>query len=139
MIRNCGILFIALFVVFLVSGCGSDGSSEAKSIIKNQASVTEDYVNGLTNAKNADDVVGTIEQYTEGMKKLIPELREFQKNYPDYKQGKLPAGMEADIKRMEEASARIPAAMMKVTQYMMDARVQEAMTLMGNEMANLNQ
>jgi hypothetical protein len=138
MTRNYGILFVALFVFFIVSGCSSDGGSEAKSIIKNQASVTEDYVNGLVNAKNADDVVGVIEQYTKGMKKLIPELLTFQKNYPDYKQGNMPAGMEADIKRMEEASAKIPAAMMKVTQYMMDARVQEAMTQMGNEMADLN-
>lgn len=139
MTRNHGILFVVLSIFFLVSACGSDGSSEAKSIIKNQAGVTEDYVNGLANAKNADDVVDVIKQYTKGMKKLIPELQEFQKKYPDYKQGKLPGGMEADIKRMEEASAKIPAAMMKVTRYMMDARVQEAMAQMGNEMANLNQ
>ena len=139
MTRNYGILFVVFSIFFIVSGCSSDGSSEAKSIIKNQARVTEDYVNGLANAKNADDVVGVIKKYTEEMKKLIPELQQFQKNYPDYKQGKLPAGMEADIKRMEEVSAKIPAAMMKVTQYMMDGRVQEAMTQMGNEMANLNQ
>jgi hypothetical protein len=139
MTRNCGILSITLFIIFIVSGCGSSGSDEANSIIKNQASVTEDYVNGLTNAKNVDDVLGVIEQYTQGMKKLIPELQKFVKNYPDYKQGKLPAGMEADIKRMEEMSAKIPAAMMKVTPYMMDARVQKAMMQMGNEMEALNQ
>jgi hypothetical protein len=139
MTRKCGILFIALFIIFLVSGCGSSGNDEAKSIIKNQANVTEDYVNGLANAENVDDVLGAIEQYTQGMKKLIPELQEFAKNYPDYKQGKLPAGMEADIKRMEEAAAKIPSAMMKVTPYMMDARVQKAMMQMGNEMEALSQ
>lgn len=135
--RNYGILSVVLFVVFLVAGCGSDGSSEAESIIKSQASVTEDYVTGLANAKNADDVVEAIEHYTEGMKKLIPKLQEFQKNYPDYKQGKPPAAMAADIKRMEEASARIPEAMMKVTGYMMDAEVQAAMARMGSEMGKL--
>lgn len=113
---------------------GPDGSGEAKSIMKHQASVTEGYVNGLASAKNADEVIDAIERYTEGMKKLIPELQEFQKNYPEYKQGKLPKGMEADVKRIEESSAKMPEAMMKVTQYMMDPRVQEAMTRMGNEM-----
>jgi hypothetical protein len=136
--RNFGILSVVLLIVFLVSGCSSDGSSEAKSIMKTQATVTEDYVNGLADAKSADDVVNVIEHYTDGMKKLIPKLQEFQKNYPDYKQGKLPAGMEEEAKRIEEASAKIPGAMMKVAQYMMDSRVQEAMTRMGNEMEKLN-
>lgn len=134
MTRIYGILVIVLLTAFLISGCGSDGSREAKSIMNKQASITEDYVNGMAGAKNADDVIAAIEHYTEGMKTLIPELKEFQKNYPDYKQGKVPKGMEADAKRIEEASAKIPEAMMKITRYMMDTRVQEAMSRMGNEM-----
>ncbi len=137
MTRMCRILITVLFFVFLVSGCSSDGSSEAKSIMNDQAKVTEDYVNGLADAKSADDVVDTIENYTKGMKKLIPELQEFQKNYPEYMQGKMPEEMEADTKRLEAASARIPAAMMKVTQYMMDGKVQAAMAQMGEEMNKL--
>lgn len=135
--RIYGILTVLLFMVFLVSGCGSDGSSEAKSIIKDQASVTEGYVNGLADAKNAEDVVKAIDHYTEGMKKLIPELRDFQEKYPEYKQGQMPAGMEADIKRLEAVSAKIPGAMMKVTRYMMDGKVQAAMAQMGEEMGKL--
>lgn len=137
MTRTYGILAIVLLTAFLVSGCGSDGSSDAKSIMKNQARVTEDYVKGLASAENADDVIDTIDRYTEGMKKLIPELKAFQKNYPEYKQGKLPEGMEAEAKRIEEASAKIPAAMMKAARYMMDPGVQKAMTRMGNEMGRL--
>jgi hypothetical protein len=135
--RIYGILAALLFMTFLVSGCGSDGGNEAKSIMNNQAKVTEDYVNGLTSAKNADDVIDTIENYTKGMKKLIPELQEFQKNYPEYMQGKMPEEMKADIKRIEAASAKIPEAMMKMTQYMMDSRVQTAMAQMGEEMNKL--
>jgi hypothetical protein len=136
MTRIYGIIATVLLTVFLVS-CSSDGSNEAKSIIKNQASVTEDYVNGLEKANNADDVVAVIERYTEGMKKLIPELQEFQKNYPEYKQGKMPEGMDADIKRLEAASANLPGAMMKITAYMMDGKVQAAMEQMGKEMSKL--
>jgi hypothetical protein len=136
MSRIYGIIATVLLTVFLIS-CGLDGSNEAKSIVKNQASVTEDYVNGLTDAKSAEDVVIVIEHYTEGMKKLIPELQEFQKKYPEYKQGKMPEGMEADIKRLEAASAKLPGAMMKITAYMMDGEVQAAMEQMGNEMSKL--
>ncbi len=131
------ILVTILLTAFLVSGCSADGSSEAKSIIKNQANVTEDYVNGLANAKSADDVVNTIEHYTAGMKKLIPELQKFQKKYPEYQQGKMPEGMDADAKRLEAAAAKIPGAMMKVTTYMMDEKVQRAITQMGQEMGKL--
>jgi len=136
MSRIYGIIATVLLTVFLIS-CGSNGNNEAKSIVKNQASVTEDYVNGLTDAKSAEDVVAVIEHYTEGMKKLIPELQEFQKKYPEYKQGKMPEGMEADIKRLEEASAKLPGAMMKITTYMMDGKVQAAMEQMGQEMSKL--
>ncbi len=137
MTRIYGILVTVLLTSFLVTGCSSNGSSEAKSIIKNQANVTEDYVNGLTDAESADDMVAAIEHYTEGMKKLIPELKEFQKNYPEYQQGKMPEGMEADIKRLEAASAKIPGAMMKMVSYMMDGKVQAAMEQMGQEMSKL--
>ena len=137
MTRIYGILATVLIIVLIAYGCGSDGSNEVKSIMKNQVSVTENYVNGLTNAKNADDVVNAIEHYTEGMKKLIPELQEFQKKYPEYKQGKMPDGMEADVKRFEEVSAKIPGVMMKITSYMMDGKVQKAMAQMGEEMGKL--
>ena len=136
MSRIYGIIAAVLLTVFLIS-CGSDGSNEAKSIVKNQASDTENYVNGLTDAKSAEEVVAVIEHYTEGMKKLIPELQAFQKKYPEYKQGKMPDGMEADIKRLEAASAKLPGAMMKITAYMMDGKVQAAMEQMGNEMSKL--
>jgi hypothetical protein len=71
------------------------------------------------------------------MKKLIPELQEFQKNYPEYKHGKMPEGMDADIKRLEAASSKLPGAMMKITAYMMDGEVQAAMEQMSNEMSKL--
>ena len=137
MTRNCRILIPILFFVFLVYGCSSDGSSDAKSLMSNQTKVTEDYVKGLADAKNADDVIDVIENFTKGMNKIIPELQEFQKNYPEYMQGEMPEGMEADIKRLEAASAKIPGAMMKVTQYMMDSKVQAALTQMSEEMSKL--
>jgi len=136
MTRIYGVMITLLLSVALIS-CGSDGSKEAGSIIKKQADVTEDYVDNLTNAKNADDVVEAIENYTKGMKQLIPALKKFQEKYPEYKQGKVPNGMEADLKRLEESSAKLPGAMMKLSSYMMKPEVQAAMQNMNTEMSKI--
>lgn len=136
--RIYGILSILLLILISVTGCGSDGSSTASSIIKKQADVTEEFFTGLSNAKNADDAAKAIDKYTEGLKKLVPELIEFQKKYPEFRDGEVPEGLEADLKKMEEASAKMSEAMSKkMIQYMMDPKVQEAMTRMGEEMSKL--
>ena len=135
--RFYGILTVVFLTALMVSGCGSDGSSKAESIIKDQADITENYVNDISSADSSEKVVAAIERYTEGMKKLIPKIKEFQKKYPEYQQGKVPEGVEADAKRLEESSAKIPGAMMKLTAYMMDSKVQSAMQKMGEEMSKL--
>lgn len=131
-----GMLFAAVLTVFLISGCGSS-SNEAEAIIKKQVDITEAYVNGIEKADNADEVVKAIENYTRGMKALIPELNEFEKKYPEFRVGKTPQGMEDEFKRMEDVSAKIPGTMMKITQYMMDSKVQAAMQQMGEEMGKI--
>ena len=136
--RMYQILTFVLLTAFMTYGCGSDGSGKAESIIKDQVHITENYINGISSAENSQEVIVAIESYTEAMKKLIPELKEFQKKYPEYQQGKIPEGMESDIKRLEEISAKIPEAMMKISSYMMDGKVQAAMQKMGEEMSTLN-
>lgn len=135
--RIYGILVSVLLVALMVLGCGSDGGGKAESIIKDQVDATENYVNGISSAQSPQEVVTAIERYTEDMKKLIPEIKEFQKKYPEYQQGKIPEGMDTDIKKLEEISAKIPGAMMKITSYMMDGKVQSAMQKMGEEMSKL--
>ena len=135
--RFYGILTVVFLTALMVSGCGSDGSSKAESIIKDQADITENYVNDISSADSSEKVVAAIERYTEGMKELIPKIKEFQKKYPEYQQGKVPEGVEADAKRLEESSAKIPGAMMKLTAYMMDSKVQLAIQKMGEEMSKL--
>ena len=137
--RICGIVFIVLLFLISVAGCGSDSSSAASSIIKKQADITEEFVNGLTNSKNADDAARAIDNYTDGLKKLIPELIEFQKKYPEFRDGEVPEGLEADVRKMEEVSMKMSEAMDKTMQYMMDPKVVEAMTRMGEELSKIEQ
>lgn len=133
------VLLAVVLSVTLVTACSSDGTSEAKSLMKKQVVVMEAYVDGLEEAQSAEDMVKAIDRYTAGMKELIPKLQEFQKKYPDYEKGVIPGELEEDLKRVEQASDRLPAAMMNSMQYMMDQRVQEAMARMANELGGLEQ
>lgn len=135
--RIIGIVSMVLVSLVLTIGCGADSSSDAESIMTRQADITQSYLDGLEKAGNADDVVKAIQAYTKGMKDLIPDIKAFQAKYPEYKQGKVPEDMEADVKKLEEISARLPGAMMKVASYMGDPEVQRAMTEMGSEMSKL--
>ncbi len=136
--RIYGILAAAMLTMFLVTGCGSDGSKEAKSIIKKQADVTEKYINGLAEVKNADDLVKVFDQYTEDMKELVPELIEFEKKYPEFEDGNVPEGLEEDARRMEELSAKTASAMMKAMPYMMNEKVVAAVERMEKELSALD-
>ena len=135
--RIYGIMAIAMLAMFLVTGCGSDGSKEAKSIMEKQADVTDDFANGLIEAKSADDVIYALDRYTENMKEMVPELLAFEKKYPEYKEGKTPEGMEEEIKRVEDSSAKVASALMKIEPYMMDEKVQAAIERMGTELSVL--
>ncbi len=130
--RIYGILAIALLSVFFVFGCGSDGSS----VLKKQIKASENYINGMSDAKSADDVVKVIDNFTEDMIALLPELQEFEKKYPGYREGRVPE-LEEDVKAMEEVSQKMSGAMSNMMKYMMDPKVQAAMTRMGEEMSKL--
>ncbi len=133
--RIYGILTVVLLTLFFVSGCGSDGSS----VIKKQVKASKNYINGLADAKSADDVVKTIDNFTEEMKELLPELTELYKKYPGIREGEVPEVLEADVKEMEEVSQKMSGAMSNIMKYMMDPKVQAAMTRMGEEMSKLEE
>ena len=93
----------------------------------------------MADAKSADDVVKTIDKFTEDMKELMPELMELEKKYPGYRNGQGPKELEADVKEMEDVSQKMSEAMRNMMKYMMDPKVQEAMTRMGEAMNKLEE
>ena len=138
--KHLPILVAAIFVlglVYLVAS-GSTGGS-AGDVIEKQAAVMESYVEGIESAKSADDMVKVIERYTADMKDLIPRIEKFQESYAETNDEDLAERMEAEMARVEEASRRLPAAMMKAAGYMMDVKVQDAMSKMAEELGDFQQ
>lgn len=131
-------LLIAITLgVLLVSGCGSK-NGDANEILNKQAAVTEAFVNDLEGADSADEVVGAINHYKDGMKELLPMIIAFNKKYPEYKNnGVVPTGMEKQVARMEAISVKMQSAMMKTMRYMFNPKVQKAMESMARELEKI--
>lgn len=140
-------LYMRFMIVFglmtLIGACGSDKYGDANELFKDQAKVTEDYVNGLESATDADSVAATINTYTDGMKDLIPRIKAFHEKYPQLKNladnVQVPEELKEATERLNAAGAKVQAATMNMMKYMMDPKVQQAMQRMGKELSAIAQ
>lgn len=136
-----GLTAVLILAVVAMAGCGSDKYDEAKTLMKDQTAVTEDYVNGLEKAGSAEEVVEVIDKYTDDMKALFPRIKTFHEKYPELSSfsaaGDTPDDVKAEMQRLSEAMGKIRSATMKLMQYMMDPKVQQAFQRMGQELGPL--
>jgi hypothetical protein len=130
---------VGILAMALLAACGSGKYDDAEEIISDQAKITEDYVNGLDQAKSSEDVVDVINEFSDGMKSLIPKIKEYKEKFPELWTGneEVPEKIKAQQKRLEEAGQKVQAATMNLMKYMMDPKVQEALANMGREMGQI--
>ena len=130
-----------LLVLSILAACGGDKYADARDIMAEHAQVMEAYITGLESATDAAQCAATIDAYTAGMEKLIPRLKTFQEKYPELAHENngdpAPAEVEAETKRLEELSTRMPAATMNMMKYMADPQVQAAMQRMTQAMEKM--
>jgi len=130
-----------LLVLSILAACGGDKYADARDIMAEHAQVMEAYITGLESATDAAQCAATIDAYTAGMEKLIPRLKAFQEKYPELVKENngdpAPAEVEAETKRLEELSTRMPAATMNMMKYMADPQVQAAMQRMTQAMEKM--
>jgi len=135
------LLVSVLMILMVLAACGGDKYADARDIMAEHAQVMEAYITGLENAASAEQCAATIDAYTAGMEKLIPRLKAFQEKYPELvnenNADPTPAEVEAETKRLEELSARMPAATMNMMKYMADPQVQAAMQRMTQAMQKM--
>jgi hypothetical protein len=139
--QNTGVgsIIIATLAVFVLTACGSGEWGEIEDIVTDQADITEAYVAGLEKAQSAEDMAEVINEFTDGMKTLIPKIKTFQEAHPEFWTGgeEVPEKIKVQQERLEAASTKIQGAFMNMMTYMMDPKVQEAMMNMSTEMAKL--
>lgn len=128
-----------VMALLMLAACESGEYGEIEDIISDQAEITEAYVTGLEEAKSAEEVANVINDFTDGMKKLIPKIKNYQETHPEIWVGgeDVPEKIKVQQERLEEASDKIKGAFMNMMAYMMDPKVQEAMTNMSTELSKL--
>ena len=129
---------VLIACTFVLGACSSDKYSDARVVVKDQVKVTEDYINGLEKATTAEQAADVINNYTDGMKALIPKMKEFREKYPELvamsPNSQVPEDLKKEIDRLNQASTRVQAASMNLMKFMMDPQVQSAMARMGQEL-----
>ncbi len=131
------LLLGAVVLAFLYVLAGGSGGGDGNAVFEKQAAVTENYVNGIESAQNADDVVKAIERYTAEMKELIPQLQKLEKTVSAGDAPKMSVQTEKEMKRAKDSFEKLPAAMMKIQGYMMNEKVRDAFGKMGEELGAL--
>jgi cell fate (sporulation/competence/biofilm development) regulator YlbF (YheA/YmcA/DUF963 family) len=140
--KPIGVRIFSVAMLLILAACGGDKYADARDIMKDHAQVMEAYITGLENAANAADCAAAIDAYSAGMEDLIPRLKAFREKYPELmKEGdsETPAEVEKEAERLEELSARMPAATMNMMKYMTDPQVQEAMQRMSQAMEKMGE
>jgi len=132
------IVMVVIISATIIS-CGGKYDN-AESTLNDYADAMEDYVVQMDKADSVDAVVEAMNRYTEKMQSLAPRLQEMNQNFPELASGKaFPKELEKVSQRMTELSQKIQTTMMKTVKYMMDPKVQQAMTSQAQAMAQAAQ
>jgi molybdopterin converting factor small subunit len=138
-------IFFSTFLVILLGffyACG--GSKSEYGILMDQYfAALEELANDIEKAKNAEDVVQTMDDFTEKVEVLGDKLKAFFKDFmQNAKEGEIPGNLSTEIqetpKRMEKITSKLLKANQKAAKYSSDTRVQEARKRMSEVLSDLN-
>ncbi|MCB2146210.1 MAG: hypothetical protein KQI81_07020 [Deltaproteobacteria bacterium] len=130
-------MVMVIIISAAIISCGGK-YDKAESTLNDYADAMEDYVAQMDKADSADEVVSAMNRYTEKMQSLAPRLQEMNQNFPELASGKaFPKELEKVSQRMADLSQNVQTTMMKTVKYMMDPKVQQAMTSQAQAMAQV--
>lgn len=126
------VLMLATFTIFVLGfvACGGDQVSDTNDVMEEFVNLYDSFATDLDDAGSATQVASALDNFTNGMEKLVPKMKELQKKYPNLmSQGKdeVPAEIKPHVDRLQnEIMPKFMSAIMKVSQYQTDPAVQEA-------------
>lgn len=129
---------LAIFV-FMLFACGGGGKyADAKKLMENFISATEDLVADLEKADDGKSVAAALTSYADIMKDVSVEMKAIAEKYPEIKDQKNPPEeLKEVVKRMEEVMPKMMSAMMKLAKYAEDPDVMAAQKKMQEAMASM--
>ncbi len=116
-----------LVSMLLISGCGQHKYSDAKQANEQYINLAETYVADLDKAGDAKDVARAMNQFANGMEKLLPKMKKIAEKYPELKdKNATPPELKDLDSRSQTVATKMGSAMMKIMPYMDDPEVQKA-------------
>ena len=129
------VLVVGILVLSYACGGGGD---DPKSVVKDFLAVMDDLVVDVEKADNADDIVSAIDKYADGMKKLIPRLKQLKDKFPGLMKSKtLPPEFKEFEAKFNEMQPKMMAVFGKMMKYAADPKVQAAQAKMMEAMKSM--
>jgi hypothetical protein len=129
---------LSVFAVFILAGCGSAKYGDVKEMMNSQIDVMEKFVSSVEKATSGKEIADAINAYSDDMEKLIPQMNELAKKYPEMKGEEPPAEVKDLVNKMQETSKKFAGALVKVSmKYSRDPDVRKSMTNIGEIMKGL--
>jgi DNA repair ATPase RecN len=122
---------IAIFgisIILIMVSCSSGGAyGELRTVFSQQIGATEKLISDLENANDAKNVAAAYKSYNDVMEKVMPRYKEIIEKYPDMSEEEVPADLEAQADRLEEASNKLGNLSNRAAQYSDDPEVAKEM------------
>jgi len=132
------LLCVAVIAVGTIA-CGGGGKyADAKKIIAKSNVVVGGFLEKMDSVDNAKDAASAMNSFTDEMEKIVPEMRELEKKYPELGGGQsVPEELGEEGKKMMELWGKFSSVMMKIQQFADDPEVQKAQERLQTVMAGL--
>jgi len=129
---------IGFLIVLIVAGCGRGKYNEAKEVMAAQLEAMKTYVSDIEKAENPKEIAESITAYSREIKKLIPEIKKMNEEYPELlSEEKRPEEMREIYLELKKFSEKIQGAMLKVMRHMNDPEVRKAIKEQGEVMSGM--
>ena len=134
-------LMLCLLVsLSLFNGCGGKKYADAEEVLEEYTSIMNEFISELDKAGNAKDVAKAINNYADGMERLMPDMKKMEEKYPELSDSDNPPEELMELQKKTQASAqKFVGSMMKIAPYMNDPEVQKAQERMDAIMRNFGE
>jgi len=130
------LLFLGVLLAVLTA-CGPTGKyADVKSAMDKMYAANEKYIIGLEKATSARDCANVINDFTNDVVVIIPEIKELEKKYSelDMKNNAYPPELADYEKKFDGQSERMQKVAMSLAKYMMDKDVMAALQNMARSL-----
>jgi len=124
-----GLIMMVISFVLLNAKPAQGEYADIKDLLAKQTKVFEEYIKACENVKEAKDVVVIINNFKEGFKALIPDLKALVKKYGDIEklfQENPPEELKPDLEKIGELSQKMAEVSVKLAPYAQDPEVVKA-------------